>query len=102
MKLKVGDTVKITAGKDKGKEGKIQQMNLKQEKVVVEGVNMYKKHAKSQGEGKPGGIIDIQKPISVASVALICQKCKQQSRVGYQLDEKGEKTRICRKCGKEI
>ena len=102
MKLKVDDTVKVTAGKDRGRVGKVQKLFPRKNKVLVEGVNMYKKHQKPQGQGKPGGIIDITRPLSIASVALICPKCKQQTRVGYKLEDSGKKMRICRKCQKEI
>jgi large subunit ribosomal protein L24 len=98
MKLKTGDQIIVLRGKDKGRKGKIQQVLPRQGKVLVPGVNIYKKHLKPQGEGKPGGIIDKVFPLPVSSVALICPKCNQPSRVGYQLS-KGEKQRICKKCG---
>lgn len=98
MKLKIGDTVLITAGKDRGKTGKITKVYPSLSKVLVEGVNKYKKHVKAQGEGKPGGIIEIEKPLSVANVALTCSTCKQQTRVGYSIGKSGTKARICRKC----
>lgn len=101
MKLKVGDTVKVTLGKDRGKTGKIEKVLPKHNTLVVGGVNLYKKHLKSQGEKKPGGIIDITKPLNVAKVVLICPKCHQPTRVGYQGEAK-KKTRICRKCSKPI
>jgi len=101
MKLKVGDTVKVTLGKDRGKTGKIEKVLPKHNTLVVSGVNLYKKHLKSQGEKKPGGIIDITKPLNTAKVVLICPKCHQPTRVGYQGKAK-KKIRICRKCSKPI
>lgn len=97
MKLKKGDLVLITRGKDKGKKGKIEKVFPKAEKIFVAGVNAYKKHVKPQGEGKPGGIVDIIKPIRSANVALICPKCGSKTKIGYQLSEK-DKLRICKKC----
>jgi large subunit ribosomal protein L24 len=102
MKLKVGDKVKVTAGKDRNREGKIKKSLPHLNKVLIEGVNKYKKHLKAQGEGKPGGIIDIEKPLSIANVALICPSCKQQTRVGFKINAQGKKERICRKCKASI
>ncbi len=94
MKFKKGDEVLVTAGKDRGKKGKIEKTILKRGAVLVAGVNLYKKHLKPRGQGKPGGIIDINKPLNVAKIALICPKCGKPTRVGYKSQE-----RICRKCG---
>lgn len=98
MKLKTGDQIIVLRGKDKGRKGKIQKVYPKKRKVLIPGINVYKKHLKPRGEGKPGGIIDKVLPLPIANVALICPKCNQSSRVGYQLT-KGEKQRICKKCG---
>lgn len=98
MKLKKGDRVKVIAGKDRGREGVIEKVFPKEDKVLVPGINIYKKHVKAKGEGKPGGVIEIARPLSVAKVALICPKCKQQTRVGYRLEKEKKKSRICRKC----
>lgn len=100
LKLKKGDTVRITAGKDKGREGKIEKVLPKEEKVIVPGVNLYKKHVKAFGDVK-GGIYDIPRPLTLGKVALICPKCKKITRVGFKFAGE-EKVRICRKCGKEI
>lgn len=97
MKLKINDTIKVTLGKDKGKTGKIEKILPKKNMVLVPGINVYKKHLKSQGENKPGGIIDLTKPMYVSKVALVCPKCKKITRVGYQGQGK-KKVRICKKC----
>ena len=101
MKLKKGDEVKIVSGKDRGKIGKIERVFSKDSKVTVTNVNLYKLHLKQRGPGKPGGIIDIIKPLSLANVSLICPKCKKQTRVGYKT-EGAVKSRICRKCQEVI
>ena len=101
MKIKKGDTVKIVAGKDKGKEGKVLQALTKEDKVLVEGVNQYKRHLKSRDRNKPSEIVTITKPLPVASVSFICPKCKKPSRIGYTIDGK-EKMRLCRNCGKTL
>jgi large subunit ribosomal protein L24 len=101
MKLKRSDEVLIVKGKDKGKKGKIEKVMTHEEMVLVPGVNLYKRHFKSRTQNKPSEIIEITKPYHVASVALICPHCKEQTRVGYKIENK-EKVRICRKCDKKI
>lgn len=101
MKLKLGDTVKILIGKDKGQTGKIEKIIPKTNSVIVAGVNQYKKHLKQKDQNKPGGIIDITKPLFISKVALVCPHCKKSTRVGYQ-GEKTKKVRICKKCHKNI
>jgi len=100
IKFKIGDTVKITAGKDHGREGKIDLVMPKEEKVVIAGVNMYKKHVKGAGDNK-GGVYDLPRPLGLGKIALLCPKCKKLTRVGFKFVGK-EKVRICKKCGKEI
>lgn len=97
MKIKKGDQVVVVIGKDKGSKGKVEKVFPVDNQVLVMGVNIYKKHTKPAGEGKPGGIVDLVKPLNVAKVALICPKCGQKTRVGYQIMKEG-KERICRKC----
>lgn len=100
MKLKKGDEVIVIAGKDLGKKGKIEKVSPKTGKVLVGGVNLFKRHLKARS-GKPGGIMDITKPLEATNLALICPRCGQKTRVGYKLLE-DEKKRICRKCGEVI
>ncbi|PIP57605.1 50S ribosomal protein L24 [Candidatus Woesebacteria bacterium CG22_combo_CG10-13_8_21_14_all_39_10] len=100
MKFRIGDNVKITAGKDKGRDGKIEKIFPKTFKVLVPGVNLYKKHVKGF-QGQKGGIYDIPRPLGLGKIALICPKCKKVTRIGFST--KGEKkARICKKCNKEI
>lgn len=101
MKLKVGDTIKVTLGKDQGQTGKIEKVFPKTNSIMVTGINQYKKHLKPQGDKQPGGIIDITKPLNISKVALLCPQCKKITRVGYQGDHK-KKVRICKKCLKII
>ena len=100
LKFKTGDTIKITAGKDKGREGKIEKVISKESKVLIPGVNIYKKHVKGQ-QGQKGGIFEIPRPLGFAKIALICPKCKKVTRVGFKIVEKN-KSRVCKKCKKEI
>ncbi len=101
MKLKKGDKVKITAGKDKGKEGSVEKVWLKENKVTILGVNLYKRHLKPRAEGQKGEIKELPRPLSVSNVSLICPKCKKETRIGYKIVKDG-KVRICRKCEAEI
>lgn len=99
-KIKVGDKVKVTAGKDKGRKGVVEKVLLKKGKVLIPGINMYKKHVKGF-QGQKGGIYDIPRPLPFANVALLCPKCKKPTRVGFRLAG-NEKVRVCKKCNKEI
>lgn len=101
MKLIKGDEVIVTIGKDKGKKAKIEKIFTKEEKVLLPGINEYKRHVKGNMEGQASDILTLNRPVAATNVALICPKCKKQTRVGYKT-EKDKKVRICRKCGKEI
>ena len=99
MKIKKGDTVKILYGKDTGKQGVVSA--VKNGKVIIEGLNMYKKHVKGDGKEKKSAIIDIAKPMDVSKVMLVCPNCSKPTRVGIRR-ENGKVERICKKCGKVI
>ncbi len=101
MKLKKGDQVKIIRGKDAGKNSSIEKVLVKENKVLVNGVNQYKRHVKARMQGQSSEIITITKPLGVSQVAFVCPHCKKQTRIGYSIG-KGTKTRICKKCGKKI
>ncbi|NJM05141.1 50S ribosomal protein L24 [Candidatus Gracilibacteria bacterium] len=105
MHVKSGDEVLVIAGKDKGRRGKIKRALPKDNRVVVEGLNIAKKHVKPRGPGKPGGIIEIEAPLDVSNVMLICPTCGRASRTGKrfledELDHKGRprKVRYCKAC----
>ncbi len=100
MKFKTGDTIKVVAGKDKGKEGKIEIILPKKDAVIVPEINMYKKHVKGY-QGQKGGIYDLPRPLNIAKIALICPNCKKQTRIGFKI-EKDIKSRVCKKCDKQI
>ena len=102
IKFKKGDTVKITLGKDKGREGKIEKIMPKIGKALIPNINIYKKHVKANltVDGK-GGVFELPRPMVFAKFALICPNCKKQTRVGFKL-VKDVKVRVCRKCGKTI
>lgn len=101
MKLHKGDTVTLVRGKDSGKTGKIEKVFSKEDKVVVEGLNQFKRHIKARMPGQKSEIITLTKPVNVANVMLLCPKCKKLTRVGYKV-VKDQKARICKKCKSEL
>jgi large subunit ribosomal protein L24 len=102
LKIRKGDRVKVLTGKDRGKEGTVMRAIPKDRKVIVDGVNVAKKHQAPTRTTQQGGIIDKDMPLPVANVALVCTSCGKATRVGYKIDNSGQKVRICRKCGGEI
>lgn len=101
MKIQKGDEVIITAGKDKGKKGKIERILRNKKSVVLPGLNIFKRHMKKRDEKNPGGIVEFSRPIPLGNVSLICPKCGKVTRVGFKLVE-NKKIRICKKCGVSI
>lgn len=103
QKIKIGDTVKIMAGKDKGRDGKVEKIYTNPTRVLVPGVNIYKRHIKGTGAqgGQKGGIYDLPRFLDVSKVAVICPKCKKTTRVGLKMAG-GEKVRFCKKCSQEL
>lgn len=101
MKLRVGDEVAITSGKDKGKKGKIEKVFPSTGRVLVPGLNIYKRTRKGFG-GEKGGIFEFSRPLFPGNVALVCPGCGKQTRVGFRIDKRGDKVRICAKCKREI
>ena len=97
MKLKAKDTVKVIAGKDKGKTGKVMRIFRNQNKIVVEKVNILTKHIKKTAQ-KPGEKITFEAPFDASNVMVICPHCKKTTRVGYKKLKSGKKERTCKKC----
>ncbi len=102
MKLKKGDEVVVLLGRDKGKKGKISAVLPRDRQVIVDGVNVLKRHTKPGAKHPKGGILDVTHPMPAGKVALVCPNCKKPTRVGWQVNVKGDKHRVCRKCKKEI
>jgi large subunit ribosomal protein L24 len=97
MKIKKGDTVLVIRGKDRGKTGKVLKALPKENRIIVEGLNLAKKHVRPRKTGEKGEIVQIPMPIYVSNVKLICPKCKKATKVGYAFLE-GRKLRKCKKC----
>lgn len=100
MKLKINDTIKVLSGDDTGRTGKISKVFIGENKVLVEGINTYKKHIKAQNN-QEGGIVTLSRPISSSKVQLVCPHCKKATRVKYSGTKK-DKVRVCKKCDKPI
>lgn len=104
MKIKKGDTVRVIAGKDKGKEGKVIAAYPRLDKVLVEGVNRVKKHTRistTQRGAKTGGIVTQEAPVHISNVQIVDSEGKP-TRVGYRIDDNGQKVRIARSTGKDL
>ncbi len=98
MKFKKGDNVLVLCGKDRGRKGKIAKTLPKTGKVIVEGINVHKKHRRPRRQGQKGEVVEINLPIDVSNVKLICSKCTKAVRVGYKFVGEN-KYRVCKKCG---
>ena len=101
LRIKKGDRIRVLAGKDRGKQGKVLAVNPKAGTVIVEGVNTAKKHQKPTRATMQGGIIDRDMPLDVSNVALLCPK-GHPARVGYKFNTDGTKRRVCKKCGADL
>jgi large subunit ribosomal protein L24 len=101
MRIHKGDRVRVLQGKDRGKEGVVMRAIPQAGKVIVEGVNVAKKHQKATRATMQGGIIDKDMPMHVSSVALVCPSCGP-TRVGYRFTPDGDKVRRCKKCGGDL
>ena len=101
MFVKAGDTVVLLTGDDKyrGKKGKVLAVSPKEGKVIVEGINVVKKHVKPRKAGDPSGIIETESAIYASKVQVVCPKCNKPTRVGTKIYEDGKKDRMCKKCG---
>ena len=102
MKIRKNDTVLVVAGKDRGKKGKVRFAYPKDERLLVEGINFIKKHARATGGARQAGIIEREEPIHISNVMLLCNKCNHPTRIGFRSLEDGRKVRMCRSCGEVI
>ena len=100
FKIHKDDTVQVIAGKDKGKRGTIVRVITKKDAVIVSGINIVKKAMKKRSQQDQGGIVEVEAPLHISNVAIVCKKCGP-TRVGYKLDG-DKKIRVCRKCGEAL
>ncbi len=97
MKIHKGDTVQIMVGKDRGKSGKVLKVDTGENQVLVEGLNMVKKHMRPKKQGEKGEVVSLPRHLNISKVMLLCPSCKDPVRVGFQMDS-AAKRRICRSC----
>ncbi len=102
MKIRKNDTVLVIAGKDRGKKGKVRFAYPKEERVLVDGINLVKRHTRARGTVRQAGIIEREDPIHVSNVMLLCNKCNRPTRIGFRFLKDGRKVRVCRSCGEVV
>lgn len=102
MQIKKDDKVKVIAGKDKGKIGKVLKVDSKKNCLLIEKINLTKRHAKPSAKNRQGGIVEGEAPIRVSNVMLMCSKCVNPTRIRMQRLEDGKKIRLCVKCGEAM
>jgi large subunit ribosomal protein L24 len=102
MKIRRNDTVVIIAGKDKGKKGKVRHAWPDKERVIIEGANMVKRHSRAGRAARQAGIIELEAPMHVSNVMLVCEKCGNPTRVSFRFLADGKKVRICNSCREVI
>jgi large subunit ribosomal protein L24 len=101
LKIRKGDRVRVLSGKDIGKEGEVTRVLPDSNRVIVDGVNVAKKHQRQTRATMQAGIIDKDMPINAANVAILCNTCGP-TRIGYRFDDDGKKIRVCKKCGGDL
>ena len=101
-KIRKDDKVIVLAGKERGKIGTILKIDPEKERVIIEKINMVKKHAKPSAQTAQGGIIEKEAPLTISNVMIVCNKCTEPTRIGKRLLEDGSKIRFCKKCGEPM
>ena len=102
MRIRRDDTVVIITGKDRGKKGKVRRAFPDEDRVVVEGLNMIKRHSRARRATRQAGIIELEAPIHVSDVMLVCNKCGNPTRISFRFLDDGRKVRICNSCREVI
>ena len=102
LKIKKGDTVQVIKGKDRGKKGKVLRISPDENRTIVEGLNLIKKHRRKTREDQQGGIVSIEAPINISNLMLLCKNCNRAVRVGFTLLKDGTKSRFCKSCKEAI
>ncbi len=99
MDVKRDDTVLVITGKDKGKRGRVREVHPADNKVIIEGINIVKKHTKGRSGARQAGVIEQEAPLAVNKVMVVCPKCDHGARIGHTYLPNGQKVRVCRHCG---
>ncbi|HDZ86188.1 hypothetical protein LCGC14_1286790 [marine sediment metagenome] len=101
-RIRKGDSVMVVSGKGKGRKGKVLRVDVKKNRLIVESVNLLKKHTKPTKTNPKGGIMQKEAPLDLSNVMLICTSCSKPTRPGYRIAKDGTKTRVCRRCEAEL
>lgn len=102
MNIKRDDTVLVIAGKDNGKRGRVREVRPADNKVVIEGINIVKKHTRGRQGVRQAGIIEREAPMDISKVMVVCPKCDRGTRIGHTFLDSGQKVRVCRHCGENF
>ncbi len=101
-KIRKNDEVQVLTGKDRGRRGSVRSVLVKKERALVTGINMVKRHRRSTNPQQPSGIIDMEAPIALSNLAVVCKSCGKAARVGFRLLEDDRKVRFCKRCDEAI
>jgi len=101
-KIRKNDMVMVVKGRDRGKTGKVLRVLPNEGRVLVERLNLVKRHSKPRGAASPGGIVEKEAPLQIANVMYFCDRCNAPVRVGTKIAQDGERTRMCRRCGESV
>jgi len=98
MNIRKNDTVLVISGKDRGNKGKVRFANPREKKLIIEGINFIKRHARATGQARQAGVIELEAPLHVSRVMYLCDKCNKPARIGFRFLEDGKKVRFCKVC----
>ncbi len=101
-KIRRNDNVLVTTGKERGKQGQVREVLTEKQRVIIQGINLIKRHQRQRSETSPGGIIEKEAPIHVSNVKVICPACQKPTRVGFRVRSDGAKVRVCRSCQQDV
>lgn len=102
MQIRKNDSVMVVTGKERGKTGKVLRVIPEKQSVIIERINLVKRHSKPRGPQQPGGIVEKEASIHASNIMIMCDKCNAPVRAGHKVQADGEKVRICRRCGETL
>jgi large subunit ribosomal protein L24 len=102
LRVKRDDTVQILAGRERGKRGKVREVHVKDDRVIVAEINIAKRHMKPGRNARQAGIIDVEQPLHISNVGIVCAKCDRPVRIGARQLDDGRRVRVCKRCGEQL
>ena len=102
LRVKRDDTVQVLAGRERGKRGKVREVQVKNDRVIVAEVNIAKRHMKPGRNARQAGIIDVEQPLHISNVGIVCPKCDRPVRIGARELDDGRRVRVCKRCGEQL